>query len=160
MSLCYCGSSKEFEKCCSPYISGAENAPTAEATMRARYSAFASGSIDFVEKTHHPKSDDEFDREETESWAKNSDWQGLKIIEVNQGSATDTKGTVEFVASYSNSGAALDHHELATFEKIDGMWFFEDGKVFHSPLKRSAPKLGRNDPCSCGSGKKFKRCCG
>ena len=26
--------------------------------------------------------------------------------------------------------------------------------------KRAAPKVGRNDPCPCGSGKKFKRCCG
>lgn len=29
-----------------------------------------------------------------------------------------------------------------------------------TPVKRSEPKLGRNDPCSCGSGKKFKKCCG
>jgi preprotein translocase subunit SecA len=28
------------------------------------------------------------------------------------------------------------------------------------PIKRSEPKLGRNDPCHCGSGKKFKQCCG
>lgn len=28
------------------------------------------------------------------------------------------------------------------------------------PIKRSAPKIGRNDPCSCGSNKKFKKCCG
>ncbi|MCL2123660.1 MAG: SEC-C metal-binding domain-containing protein [Desulfovibrionaceae bacterium] len=25
---------------------------------------------------------------------------------------------------------------------------------------RAEPKLGRNDPCSCGSGKKYKKCCG
>ncbi len=28
------------------------------------------------------------------------------------------------------------------------------------PLKRELPKAGRNDPCPCGSGKKFKSCCG
>jgi preprotein translocase subunit SecA len=28
------------------------------------------------------------------------------------------------------------------------------------PVKRKEPKLGRNDPCHCGSGKKFKQCCG
>jgi preprotein translocase subunit SecA len=28
------------------------------------------------------------------------------------------------------------------------------------PFKREAPKLGRNDPCHCGSGKKFKKCHG
>jgi preprotein translocase subunit SecA len=28
-----------------------------------------------------------------------------------------------------------------------------------TPLERSAPKIGRNDPCPCGSGKKYKKCC-
>lgn len=28
------------------------------------------------------------------------------------------------------------------------------------PVVREAPKVGRNDPCPCGSGKKYKRCCG
>ncbi len=28
------------------------------------------------------------------------------------------------------------------------------------PVKRGSPKVGRNDPCPCGSGKKFKKCCG
>ncbi|MFM8984165.1 MAG: SEC-C metal-binding domain-containing protein, partial [Spartobacteria bacterium] len=32
-------------------------------------------------------------------------------------------------------------------------------KIEH-PHKRELPKIGRNDPCSCGSGKKFKSCCG
>ena len=27
-------------------------------------------------------------------------------------------------------------------------------------LKTSYPKVGRNDPCPCGSGKKYKKCCG
>jgi len=28
------------------------------------------------------------------------------------------------------------------------------------PFRRSAPKIGRNEPCPCGSGKKYKKCCG
>ncbi len=28
------------------------------------------------------------------------------------------------------------------------------------PYRRETPKVGRNDPCPCGSGKKYKRCCG
>ena len=34
------------------------------------------------------------------------------------------------------------------------------GHQNHDPYVRSSPKIGRNDPCSCGSGKKFKKCCG
>ncbi|MBN1817951.1 MAG: SEC-C domain-containing protein [Sedimentisphaerales bacterium] len=28
------------------------------------------------------------------------------------------------------------------------------------PIKLEQPKVGRNDPCPCGSGKKYKKCCG
>ena len=28
------------------------------------------------------------------------------------------------------------------------------------PIRRETPKIGRNDPCPCGSGKKYKKCCG
>jgi SEC-C motif-containing protein len=42
----------------------------------------------------------------------------------------------------------------------DGEWRFIDGKIFGpDPVRREAPKVGRNDPCPCGSGKKFKKCC-
>ena len=39
----------------------------------------------------------------------------------------------------------------------------EGGRLFPGKVetfRRQAPKVGRNDPCPCGSGKKFKRCCG
>ncbi|WP_339724673.1 SEC-C metal-binding domain-containing protein [uncultured Paraglaciecola sp.] len=28
------------------------------------------------------------------------------------------------------------------------------------PIVRDKPKVGRNDPCPCGNGRKFKKCCG
>jgi uncharacterized protein len=33
-------------------------------------------------------------------------------------------------------------------------------RLLAATMRRSAPKVGRNDPCPCGSGKKFKKCCG
>jgi preprotein translocase subunit SecA len=33
-----------------------------------------------------------------------------------------------------------------------------DGKP--APMRREGRKIGRNEPCPCGSGKKYKRCCG
>jgi SEC-C motif domain protein len=64
-------------------------------------------------------------------------------------------------AEYSENGERIKHHELAQFKNENGTWFFWDG----GPPKpkqfiRQAPKTGRNDPCPCGSGKKFKKCCG
>ena len=34
------------------------------------------------------------------------------------------------------------------------------GDDSRKPIRREEPKVGRNDPCPCGSGKKFKKCCG
>lgn len=39
-------------------------------------------------------------------------------------------------------------------------FFLSRRKAGPAPIKRETPKLGRNDPCPCGSGKKFKQCCG
>ena len=36
----------------------------------------------------------------------------------------------------------------------------EDVKLELAPVRREMPKVGRNEPCPCGSGKKFKNCCG
>ena len=36
----------------------------------------------------------------------------------------------------------------------------ESKEVTHTPVVNNGPSLGRNDPCSCGSGKKYKNCCG
>ena len=36
----------------------------------------------------------------------------------------------------------------------------KEGEKKKSPFVRDIPKVGRNDPCPCGSGKKFKLCCG
>ena len=67
---------------------------------------------------------------------------------------------VEFVARYKFRGKAFAHHELASFRKVDGRWQYVDGVINPRPAQRVAEKVGRNDPCTCGSGKKFKKCCG
>ena len=35
----------------------------------------------------------------------------------------------------------------------------EDDELLHTPVQRTEPRVGRNDPCPCGSGKKYKKCC-
>jgi SEC-C motif-containing protein len=67
---------------------------------------------------------------------------------------------VEFVARYKFRGKAFAHHELASFRIHEGRWMYVDGIMNPRPPQRTADKVGRNDPCPCGSGKKFKKCCG
>ncbi|MCK5884144.1 MAG: YchJ family protein [Bacteriovoracaceae bacterium] len=159
MNLCPCSSGLDYDQCCGPIVSGETLAPTAEATMRARYTSFVKGDITFIKSTYNPDDMDQFDEEGIIRWSKESEWKGLELRKMEDGREDDTTGKVEFIAKYVISGVQQDHHEVSEFKKIDGKWYFMDGKVVGSTVSRTEPKLGRNDPCSCGSGKKFKKCC-
>ena len=157
---CPCGTQKTYSECCEPYHKGKAPATAAD-LMRSRYAAFAKHEIDYILNTVAPAKRADFDRAGIETWAKSSEWTGLDIVATEKGGPSDTTGTVEFVAKYKEGGEDRKHDELATFVKIDGRWFFEDGatpKV--KPIRREGPAIGRNDPCHCGSGKKFKKCHG
>ncbi|MCK5808166.1 YchJ family protein [bacterium] len=161
MSLCYCGSSKEFSQCCQPLLNGEKKAETAEELMRARYSAFVTVDVPFIIKTVSPTQSDKMSEEAVKRWAESSDWKELQIVTTSEGGKNDEKGIVEFIAKYMNGDTMQSHHERASFSKSDGDWFFEDGvSVLPTMEKRETPKVGRNDPCPCGSGKKYKKCCG
>lgn len=159
-SECPCCSEKPAAQCCLPIIQGKSKAATAEELLRARYTAFAQGNVDFILNTHHSKTRADVKREEIEDWSKNSNWLGLKVVQQEAGQATDEKGTLIFCATYEAEGKKQDHWEQSFFEKESGEWRFLDARGVHlGTYKRGEPKVGRNDPCACGSGKKSKKCC-
>lgn len=160
MTNCPCGCDKSFDECCEPFLNGTSNAPTAEVLMRARYSAFAMANVDFIERTTHSSTKAEFNQENTRKWAEESQWHSLEILNVIGGQEDEAEGTVEFIATYSQNDERVEHHEVSTFRKEAGIWAFVDGHMANQPFRRDQPKIGRNDPCYCGSGKKFKKCCG
>ncbi|MBN1378044.1 MAG: YchJ family protein [Gammaproteobacteria bacterium] len=161
MPTCPCGSGKTFSKCCEPYLSGKQSAPTAEALMRSRYTAFTKVDMEYLKRTHHPKTRSELDVSGTEQWAREAEWLGLEIINTEKGGADDTEGTVEFKASYRLNNEKCVLHELSRFERKQKNWMYLDGRLPDiKQYRRETPKVGRNDPCRCGSGKKYKKCCG
>lgn len=159
MSVCHCGSGRGFDQCCGPLIAGGAP-PTAESLMRSRYSAFAVKDLDYLETTLAPEAKEDYDRAETEAWVAEAHWQGLEVRSTNAGGEGDEEGEVEFVARYKLRGQSYAHHEMAQFRKIDGIWHYVDGVLNPRPPQRLTEKVGRNDPCPCGSGKKYKKCCG
>jgi len=160
MELCPCGTGRAYAECCEPVIKGVRPAETAETLMRSRYSAYVKVETDYIFETTHPKHREGYDHAGTKEWAESAEWQGLEIVSTTAGTAADTTGEVEFVARYAEKGEARAHHELALFKKEGATWFFTDGKsAGQKPIVRG-PKIGRNDPCSCGSGQKYKKCCG
>ena len=159
--LCPCGSGKLFADCCEPVILGARKAKTPEELMRARYSAYATCHVDFILDSTHPEQRATCDRQEVKNWAEQSEWDGFTILRTERGGEKDSDGIVEFVAHYKNRNMQMEHHEISEFRRSGGEWFFYDGAIVGpKPYVRTAPKVGPNDPCPCGSGKKYKKCCG
>lgn len=123
---CYCGNSQDYAKCCGKYHSGAELPPTAEALMRSRFSAFATKNLDYLFQTLHPQNRFEFDLAANKQWAEQADFKGLEILKAEE---NGTKGTVDFKATYVMQSETHVHHEIGTFRKQDGQWFYKQGKI-------------------------------
>jgi len=159
---CPCSSNLSFSNCCEKILKGKAKAETAESLMRSRYTAYTLADISYIEKTTAPESRSDFDHDSTRKWAEESKWLGLKILSTEEGQSTDKKGIVEFVASFEQNGSPEEHHERSRFRKDDnGQWLFIDGESLspQATLVRTEAKIGRNDPCPCGSQKKYKKCC-
>jgi SEC-C motif-containing protein len=128
--------------------------------MRSRYSAYAEHAVDYIVTTCTKDNKNEIDIKGTKEWSERSTWLGLKILAIDKGSEADSEGSVEFKATYEHDGLKDVHHEMARFKKQDGKWFYDEGDIVPETIVRTGPKIGRNDPCPCGSGKKYKHCHG
>lgn len=172
---CPCGNSLSLQECCEPFIKRKKLPETAEQLMRSRYTAYTLHEMKYLTETLAPEARADFDAEETKKWAEQAIWKKLEILDTKKGKAGDSQGVVEFSAFYEHNGEDLQHHEVSTFRKDkDGQWLFVDGNAHTHPadedlekahatpvtVVRESAKIGRNDPCSCGSGKKYKKCCG
>jgi len=158
--ICPCGSGVQFSECCEPIIKGARESETAEELMRARYSAFVTHAIDFIVASTHSRTRKEIDLSFIREWSETSTWRGLEIIETKQ--VNDNKAFVSFEAQFTTQGGEDQRHrERSLFERENGEWRFVTGDELKNPTVRyETPPPGRNDPCPCGSGKKYKKCHG
>ncbi len=122
MSNCYCGSSLSFENCCAPYLKNHQKAPTAEALMRSRYSAFATGAADYLVATTHVSQRKFHNKADILEWSKSNHWIKLEVL-------ATTETTVTFKAYYLDSELkAQIHNEHSTFIFENGSWYYLDGK--------------------------------
>lgn len=126
--------------------------------MRSRYTAHVRGERDYLRRTHRPPGGGDGGAGVGSS---NLSWTRLEIVDTASGAADDSEGMVEFRAHYrAKSGEIGVHHERSRFRRVEGTWVYVDGDpVAPAPIK-GATKAGRNDPCPCGSGRKYKKCCG
>lgn len=125
--------------------------------MRSRYTAFVVKNITYLLKSWHPST-----RPDTIDSGAIPEWYDLHIIRTEKGEEDDLEGVVEFQASAFIQKKTWRLHETSRFVKEDGQWLYVDGDVKKDATgdEEKVSKTGRNAPCPCGSGKKFKRCCG
>ncbi|MEN2752521.1 YchJ family protein [Psychrobacter sp. FBL11] len=159
-----------YQDCCQPYHDAFYNddvdkvdsirAESAQRLMRTRYSAFVLIKPEYIVKTTLPAQQNLLDIKAIEIWATETDWAGLEIVE-HTPKLGKRHAKVEFKAFYIEpDGEPAAHHELSTFVKVvnktakekDERWYFLDPTV--------AMTVTQKQPCICGSGEKFKRCCG
>ena len=149
---CPCGSGQPFGVCCGPVLAGEKNPATAEQLMRSRYTANVKPNAGYLLKTWHPSTRPD------ESCKHFNDWYQLNIIETVDGGRDDNAGIVEFRALYRHGALRGTFHERSRFRREKGRWYYLDGEILES--NRAIPaKVGRNSPCPCGSGRKYKKCC-
>ena len=163
-TLAFLSTPVAYKDCCQSYhddidkVTGIK-ADSAERLMRTRYSAFVLVKPDYVIKTTLPAQQTLLDINAIESWARETNWAGLEIVE-HTPKLGKRHAQVEFKAYYATSEGQKAHHELSSFVKVtdnsasekDEHWYFLDPTV--------AMTLSQKQPCICGSGEKFKRCCG
>jgi len=150
---CYCGSGRVFADCCGPILAGSCPASTAEALMRSRYTANVLKDTVYLLNTWHSTT-----RPQSMDPAHIPTWCGLIVLAVKQGKQGDDHGMVEFRALYRHGTGIGVLHERSRFIYESDHWYYVDGKLIEAGTSRTG-KTGRNDPCPCGSGKKFKKCC-
>lgn len=169
-AYCPCGSQQAYSTCCEPIHQQPTQVHQPEQLMRARYSAHVLGLVDFVINTYHPSCNAEAQRDAIRD-SVDSDWQKLVVLSHEAGSHSD-EGYVTFSAYFVDGGDEYCMTERSRFIRENGQWYYIDGEfpaepepqtASSTPLQQQAVstiKIGRNDPCLCGSGKKFKKCCG
>ncbi|MCW9024546.1 MAG: YchJ family metal-binding protein [Gammaproteobacteria bacterium] len=154
--LCFCGSRKIYKECCGLLIEEDQVAETAEALMRSRYSAYVLNNENYLLKTWHSSTAPQ----NLNLSVEDIQWQGLNIVGTEKGQLQDTEGFVEFIATYQHEHKRLQLHERSYFVKESAGWLYVKGDIEPALKDKRTRKVGRNNPCPCGSGKKFKRCCG
>ncbi|RUT79904.1 YchJ family protein [Ancylomarina longa] len=154
---CYCGKSDKYLDCCGALHTGMRKAKTAEELMRSRYSAFVMANVDYILLTYADTTRPIGERQNILDWTKSVDWLGLEVLNTEKGNILDVEGYVEFQATYLEEGKRQKLYEKSFFQKENGCWRYVSGE--YSMDEKPEKLHGRNKPCYCGSGKKYKKCC-
>jgi len=150
-TMCVCGSQQSYVDCCQPFHLATQQAQTPEQLMRSRYSAYVLKNAKYVYQTYASEKQAENPVKEIKDFADSCRFIKLTVIDSGY---EDNLGFVEFKAHYFYQNLYCELNEKSQFIKEDDQWRYLDGEIH--PVDDI--KVGRNDNCPCGSGKKYKKC--
>lgn len=123
--------------------------------MRARFTAHVVHDFKFLHESYEETAKQPYVAEEQDA---PTEWTRLEVHAHEAGANPDI-AFVDFSAYGRENGNEVVLHEKAQFRRTHGKWIYQKAvRLGPAPVK-VAPKVGRNDPCPCGSGKKYKHCC-
>lgn len=144
---CYCGLPMPYKECCQPYHLG-KLAPTPEALMRSRFSAFATANASYILNTQAAALSQNIDPETFSKELQTQKWIKMEVLEA-------TENRVAFTASMLYNETLYTLTETSLFSKEDEKWLYTKA-LEHKDSER---KMKRNENCPCASQKKYKQCC-
>lgn len=122
---CPCGVGATYGQCCQLLHDDSGKAHTAEAVMRARYSAHVVGHEDYLQRSWHPDT-----RPPTLAMSDTSErWLGLDVIDIERGGALDAEGFVAFEARFQQGSVERALRERSRFVRLGGRWVYYDGEL-------------------------------
>lgn len=146
---CPCGGG-QYEACCQTFHEFVRLPEHADKLMRSRFSAFFLKNVEYVIATTVPAQQALLDKSALQAWAEGMNWTHLEVMSHNK--VGKRHAQVRFRAYFDNGRGREVHDELSAFVKIEERWYFLDPTL---PMT-----LTNKQPCLCGSGDKFKVCCG
>jgi len=153
---CPCGSGQTFGACCRPLLKREQPAPDAERLMRSRFTAHVLRDFEHLHRTVLETAKEPY---VPDPEAGGTNWTRLAIHSHEKAAKPDF-ATVDYTASYQEGDVEKALHEKAEFQRVEGTWYYTRPlRQGPAPIKSTQAKAGRNDPCPCGSGKKYKQCC-
>ena len=122
---CPCGSSADFKACCGPYLHRTKDAPTPEALMRSRFTAYFNENLTYIEATMRGPALIKFNQQKNTK--RTYEWLGLQVINAYD-HLDPNVGYVEFIAKYKHNNIADQIHERSKFHREEGRWYYVDGE--------------------------------
>ncbi len=125
--------------------------------MRARFTAHVAHNFKFLHDSYRGTAGKPYVPEAGEPTVV---WTRLEVHSHEVAADNPDKAWVDFSAYGIEDKVEKVLHEKAEFQRVNGVWLYtREARLGPAPYKAAAPKVGRNEPCPCGSGKKYKQCC-